>query len=44
MDSLGFVDEPLLVDDVALGFPLPDYDLAEGFEPQTDPGRRWVYS
>lgn len=41
-DGLGLMDEPLLVDYVALGFPLPDDDLPEGLEPETDPCPRGV--
>jgi hypothetical protein len=37
VNSLSFMDESLLVNDVALRFPLPDNDLAEGFESETDP-------
>ena len=38
VNGLGFVNEALLVDDVTLGLPLPDDDLAESFEAETDPG------
>jgi hypothetical protein len=42
MNGLGFVNVAFLVDDVTLGLPFPDDDLAESFEAETDPGTRGV--
>jgi hypothetical protein len=42
VNGLGFVNVAFLVDDVTLGLPLPDDDLAESFEAETDPGARGV--